>query len=159
MRKTILAARAADAKKQENERGWLDLEQNAIIEVTSEDPNFPVESALRPNGKPGWRAAEKGEQTIRVIFDEPIRISKIHLGFLETEAARSQEFVLRWAAASEGAMKEIVRQQWNFSPQGSTTETEEYNVNLANLLILELHIRPDMNEGKNIASLSRMLVA
>jgi hypothetical protein len=34
-----------------------------MVEVTSEDPNFPIESALAASQGPGWRAAEPGEQT------------------------------------------------------------------------------------------------
>jgi hypothetical protein len=37
----------------------LELEQLAKVEVTSEDPNFPIESALVSGTEPGWRAAEK----------------------------------------------------------------------------------------------------
>jgi len=31
----------------------------------SEDPNFPIESALVSGTGPGWRAAEKGKQIVR----------------------------------------------------------------------------------------------
>jgi hypothetical protein len=43
----------------------LELEQLAKVEVTSEDPNFPIESALVSGTGPGWRAAEKGKQIVR----------------------------------------------------------------------------------------------
>ena len=43
----------------------LELEQLAKVEVTSEDPNFPIESALVSGTGPGWRAAEKGKPIVR----------------------------------------------------------------------------------------------
>ena len=52
--------------------GWLDLDQIAHVAVTSEDPQFPIESAFIP-GASGWRAGGRGEQTIRLTFDPPQR--------------------------------------------------------------------------------------
>jgi catechol 2,3-dioxygenase-like lactoylglutathione lyase family enzyme len=43
--------------EQRSEQEWLELEQIAKVEVTSEDPNFPIESALAYGKGPGWRAA------------------------------------------------------------------------------------------------------
>ena len=75
---------------------WLDLESAAVVEVTSEETGYPVESALVSGETDGWRAADSGTQTIRLVFDVPQRIRRIWLVFEETEAERSQEFVLRW---------------------------------------------------------------
>ena len=47
--------------------GWLDLERAAVVEVTSEEENFPVESALVSGDTRGWRAAIPGTQTIRLV--------------------------------------------------------------------------------------------
>ena len=44
---------------------WMDLATLARLEITSEDPEHPIEFALNANSK-FWRAAEDGEQTIRV---------------------------------------------------------------------------------------------
>ncbi len=37
---------------------WLDLEQVAQVEVTSEDVAYPIEAALVPGEESGWRAAQ-----------------------------------------------------------------------------------------------------
>ena len=137
----------------ELEGGWLDLAQIATVEVTSEDPRFPIESVFT-EGDPGWRAAEPGEQRIRLIFDEPVPVCHIQLRFQEPESQRTQEFTLRWSAARGGVSTEIVRQQWNFSPAGSTTETEDYTVSLEAVSTLELAIRPDIRSSSAIASLA-----
>ncbi len=138
---------------------WLDLEQLARVEVTSEDADFPVEAVFAFGTGSGWRAAGGGRQTIRLIFREPQPIHRIHLEFSETELTRLQEFTLRWAAAQDGSFKEIVRQQWNFSPQGATSETEDYQVDLAGVSVLELTLNPDLSGGTAVASLVKWRVA
>src|ERR1700722_14769704 len=105
--------------------GRLDGERAAVVEVTSEDKDYPVESAFGSGDGPGWRAAAPGSQTIRLVFDQPQRLRCISLVFEENEIQRTQEFVLRWSPEGGGALKEIVRQQWNFSPPESVREVEE----------------------------------
>jgi hypothetical protein len=75
-----------------------------------------------PGSNNGWRATVAGEQTLCVIFDEPMSVSVIELHFAEVELERTQEFRLGWSAVEGGPTHEIVRQQWSFSPQGSTQE-------------------------------------
>jgi uncharacterized protein (DUF736 family) len=137
---------------------WLDLEEIATVEVTSEDPNFPIESALGARQGPGWRAAEPGEQIIRIVLDNPRTLRRIRLEFSETEVERTQEFTLRWSQAG-GPFREIVRQQWNFSPQGSSSEVEDYQVQLENALVLELNLKPDLMPDTAYASLAAWRVS
>src|SRR6266581_4406663 len=133
--------------------GWLDVERAASVEITSEDEEFPVESAFVPGDTRGWRAAIAGTQTIRLIFDRPQRLKQISLLFEERETARTQEFVLRWSSDGGTSFREIVRQQWNFSPPGTIREAEEYQVELFNVTVLELTIVPNMSGGTARASL------
>ncbi len=138
---------------------WLDVERHAEVEVTSEDAAHPFESALHSEGGGAWRAAEPGAQSIRLRFDEPQRIERIHLAFEEREAARTQEFVLRWSADGGRTYREIVRQQYTFSPQGTTREVEDYTVELEGVTVLELRIVPDISGGAARASLSECAIA
>ena len=152
MRKRI----AVPHRKEQSEadRGWLDLEQLATVEVTSEHPSFPVESALALREGPGWRAGQHGHQQIRIIFDEPVSLQRIQLRFCEAESDRTQEFTIRWSSACGGPTREIVRQQWNFSPTGSTTEIEDYTVDLQTVAVLELTIQPDVSGREALAALT-----
>src|SRR6476660_1316789 len=134
---------------------WLDLEHAATVEVTSEDKDFPIDSSLSIEQKQGWRAAEPGVQTIRLLFDEPQEIRCISLVFEEDAVKRTQEFVLR----SGGPFREIVRQQWNFSPPSSTREAEEYRVELSDVTVLELTIVPDIGGSAACASLKGLRLA
>jgi hypothetical protein len=138
--------------------GWLDLDHLAVIEVTSEDKDYPVEAALVSGETRGWRAADSGPQTIRLIFDQPQRLTRIALVFEETETQRTQEFVLRWSADSGRSFREIVRQQWNFSPN-TTREVEDYRVELSGVTVLELVIVPDISRGTARATLQSLRVS
>ena len=124
MRKRLVTPTPKDAPHLDED--WLDLGRIAVVEVTSEDKDCPVESALVVGELRGWRAADSGTQTIRLIFDEPQRLARISLVFEETEAERTQEFVLRWSPDSGRSFREIVRQHWNFSPPETIREVEEY---------------------------------
>jgi hypothetical protein len=135
---------------------WLDVERQAVVEVTSEDKNYPVESAFVSGDAQGWRAAAPGSQTIRLVFDEPQRLRCISLVFEESETARTQEFVLRWSPDGGNSVKEIVRQQWNFSPPDSVREVEEYQVELSAVTIVELIINPNISGGVARASLKNL---
>lgn len=132
----------------------LDLAQLAQVEISSEDADYPIENALTFSGQSGWRAATAGRQTIRLLFDEPQQINTIHLRFREEQLARTQEFVLRWSPGSAHPFREIVRQQYNFSPDSSTEEEENYTVNLDGVKVVELTIVPDVSGGNARASLS-----
>ena len=70
--------------------------------------------------------------------------------------SRTQEFVLRWSPNLEGALREIVRQQWNFSPPRTTTEVEESRIELSDLTVLGMTITPDIAGGAARASLSNV---
>ena len=130
-----------------HDEGWLDLDRAASVEVTSEEKDFGIDSALVSGETQGWRAASPGTQTIRLLFDQPQRLRRIWLVFEETETERTQEFVLRWSPDGGRAFREIVRQQWNFSPPDTLREVEEYRVEISDVTVLELVIVPDNSRG------------
>ena len=136
--------------------GWLDVERAAVVEVTSEDKDCPVEAAIVSGDARGWRAAASGSQTIRLVFDQPQRLRCISLVFEENEIARTQEFVLQWSPDGGRSVKEIIRQQWNFSPPESIREVEEYRVELSGVTLLELAINPNIGGGAARASLKNL---
>ena len=138
---------------------WLDLEPLAQVEITSEEAGYSIESALIPGTGSGWRAAQPGEQTIRLLFDEPLKLGRVHLVFQEDERERTQEFVLRWSPDGGQTYREIVRQQYNFSPPGATREVEDYTVDLDGVTALELKIVPDISGGSARASLAQLRLA
>jgi len=157
MRKRLISPTPQAVRLDRDHR--LDLSTIALVEVTSEEKDYPIENALMAGNAKGWRAAEPGTHMIRLIFDRPQNLKRISLVFEEREMSRTQEFVLRWSPQREGALREIVRQHWNFSPPHTTTEVEEYDVALSDVSVLELTITPDIAGGMARASLHRLAVS
>jgi len=155
VRKSLIAPGGQDRAVEPGE--WVDLDRVARVEVTSEDPEHPVEAALLAGRGPGWRASRPGPQTVRLVFDGPRHVRRIRLRFVADAGARTQEFVLRWVDAAS-APREVVRQQWNFSAGGSGTEVEDYRVDLPGVVELELVVTPDIAGGDAHASLAEMRV-
>jgi len=138
---------------------WLPLDQLAEAEISSEDPNYPIENALVQGRTRGWRAALPGEQIIRLTFEQPRTVKLVRVVIEEHECERTQQFVLRAALNRGGPWRELVRQQYNFNPSGAVREQEDYEVNLASVAALELSIVPDINGGEARASLQELRVA
>jgi hypothetical protein len=159
MRKSIVSPSAVAATPISDL--WRDLERIARVEISSEDEQFPIEHALGKKVTTGWRAAETGPQLIRLHFDEPLNIKRLRLHFVDKTSERSQEFAVY--AGSGAELKEVVRQQWSFSPNGSTEEIEEYTVNLSGITTLELRIDPDRSHdpkmSRQYASLQSLRLA
>jgi hypothetical protein len=159
MRKSIISPSPAAAVPGKDL--WRELERIVRVEISSEDAAFPIEHALGRKDTTGWRAAMTGPQVIRLHFDEPLNIKRLHLHFVERAAERSQEFAVY--AGSGAELKEVVRQQWTFSPHGSTEEIEDYNLNLSGITTLELRIDPDRShdptQSREYASLQSLKVA
>lgn len=139
--------------------GWLDLEPIAQVELTSEERGYPIETALRAQAGPGWRAETPGPQSIRLIFDRPLALRRIRLVFEEPSLQRTQEFTLRWAPAGGRPEQEILRQQYTFSPPDTAREVEEYQVDLADAAALVLQIIPEIGGGPARASLASLQLA
>jgi len=157
MRKRIITPTQPDTAS--SEQGWLNMEELAEVEITSEDAAHPIESALLPGHTQGWRAAGPGKQTIRLRFAHPQQLRRIKLDFVEHHTARTQEYVLRWSPDGGQSYREIVRQQWNFSPEGASSESEDLHVELQAVTALELCIIPDISGGNACASLEQMRLA
>ena len=160
MRKEIVGQKAVAGETQ-TAAEWLDLTSIARVQLTSEDPAFPIENALTTNptlNELGWRATSPGPQTVTILFDVPQRIRRIVVHFVERNMERSQEFLLRYSSAKE-TDREVVRQQWAFSPNGSPEEVEDYAVELESVTKLELVIDPDRGRRNSVATLSALRIA
>ena len=157
MRKKIINTTQQETSSLNQE--YLNLEEIVTVELISEDSDYPIESALRSKKNGQWRAATPGKQTIRLLFDHPQQLKRVNLSFQESHIERTQEYVIRYLSRNENSFKEIVRQQWNFSPEGNTIEKEEHHVDLHDVTELELIIIPDINGGETRASLMQLQLA
>ncbi len=156
MRKIV---KSADPESTPEEASWLDIGAIAQAEVTSEDSQYPIESAFGEESARGWRASERGKQTIRLFFDKPQRIRRIWLRFVEEHAERTQQFSLQWSKDENDALRPLFQQQWNFSPSGSTSQIEDYKVELDGVWMLQLVIDPDISRGTAVATLEKWRLA
>ena len=155
MRKRLISEHAAITSPPPAD--WLNLEELAEVEINSEDAAHPIEAALL--GGSGWRAAQPGRQTIRLLFPRPQHVRRILLAFVEPSVQRTQEYLLRWSGDGGLSFREIVRQQWNFSPPGASSQTEQHEVDLSGVGVLELIITPDIGNSQAFASLARLRLA
>jgi len=157
MRKRMIKRDIQEASKKKY--NWLNLATLAQVEISSEEETHPIESALVPGSGSGWRAAESGEQILRLLFDKPQKVALVRLAFQEETQERTQEFVLRWSSDGGQSYHDIARQQYNFSSPDSIRELEDYSVNLDGVTVLELCIIPDISRGSAHASLAEWRVA
>jgi hypothetical protein len=144
MQKRMIRDRASAQAAQEN---WLDVVTLADVELTSEDAAHPIEAALVQGSGAGWRAADPGPQTVRLLFHAPQRLRRIRLRFEEAGTERTQEFTLRWSPDRGRTYRDIVRQQYTFAPAGATCEVEDLTVDLVAATALDLTIIPDQRGG------------
>lgn len=154
MRKTLINQNAGNTP--DSDLIYLDLEHLAQVEISSEDPEYPIEGALVKGSKYGWQAACPGEQAIRLVFDQAQDVKHISLEFDEHDQSRTQEFALLWRTGDEDSFREILRQQYHFSPPLTNHEIENYEVDLKQLKALELRIVPNIGGGEARAKLRRL---
>ena len=152
MRKIV---KSADLQSGTEKATWLDVGAIAQVEVTSEDSQYPIESAFAEGTTGGWRASEQGKQTIKLFFDEPQQIRRIWLQFVEVANERTQQFTLQWSKDKTDALRPLFQQQWNFSPSGSTSQIEDYKVQLDGVWMFQLVIDPDISRGTAVATLEK----
>ena len=152
-------AQDAQAASMVPEEKWLDLNDLAHVDLTSQDQTHPIENALSTGNSPdGWRASALGPQTIRIHFDEPQAIRLIRVHFVEKEQERAQGFLLSCLRNGE-SKREIVRQQWTFSPNGANEQVENYFVSLTDVVTVELVIDPDRGLNRTPATLAELRIA
>jgi hypothetical protein len=155
VRKTVLPA--SEASQRSPIDAWLDIENLAAADVSSEDTVHPFEAALHGGDGEGWRASGPGPQIIRLRFDKPTVVRRIHLEFREAGREHSQEFCFS-ATSVTGEKHQIARQQWNFSPTGSTTEVEDFSVNLPDVADVTLEIDPGRHDRDALATLQSIAI-
>ena len=143
LRKQILKEHTTPAARRPEEK---DLAAIATVHVTSEDPNHPVDNAFDGERGPGasrWMAAEPGEQRIILAFDVPQGVSQVSLEVEEREVERTQELTLSISCDGGKSYRELLRQEYNFSPSGTTFEREEWSAKAEGVTNLQLLIKPD----------------
>jgi F5/8 type C domain len=138
-----------------------DIAALATVFVSSEDPRHPIDYAFDGQGGPGasrWIAAESGEQTLILAFDAPQAIRKILVEVEELSISRTQEIAVSISQDGGRTYRELVRQEYNFSPPGTTLEHEEWSIKADAISHLQLRIKPDKGGQAGRATLTMLAV-
>jgi hypothetical protein len=141
--------------------GEIDIAAVAAVLVTSEDPDHPVDHAFDQQRGPGgshWVAGETGEQTLILAFDAPQTIRRILLEVEEPGVVRTQELQLAVSGDGGQTYRELVRQEFNFSPPGTTFESEAWAVTAEGVTHLRLWIKPDKGGKPCRATLTSLVL-
>jgi F5/8 type C domain-containing protein len=139
----------------------IDIISTATVIVTSEDPAHPIENIFDNAEKAGgsrWIAADAGEQYIILDFDSPQTIHKIALTIEEPDTQRTQELTVSISADGGKTYQEVIRQQYNFSPPGTTWERETWTLPATKASCLRLDLLPDKNGKPCRATISSLLL-
>ena len=141
--------------------GEIDIAAVATVLVTSEVPDHPIDLAFDPHRGPGgtrWIAGDPGEQSVILAFDAPQTIRHILLEIEEPEVARTQELQLSLSCDGGRTYRELLRQEYNFSPAGTTFEREDWAVTAESVTHLRLVIKPDKGSKTCLATLTSLVL-
>ncbi|NDU80196.1 MAG: hypothetical protein G3I11_02440 [Ferrovum sp.] len=124
----------------------IDIIHNAEVTVTSESENSPLDNIVDGSIGPGssqWVAGTIGLQALVFKFDTPQSIIRVIYEIQEQDVARTQEVCFEVSTDSGANFREILRQEYNFSPAGSTFQREELKLDLHQITDLKMIIKPD----------------
>lgn len=116
----------------------------ATITVTSEADGHPITCVFDEERGPGasqWIAAEPGDQKLVIAFHQPQTIRQITMEIEEREVNRTQEVQLALSDDGGKTYRELLRQEFNFSPEGTTWECEDWAVEEVNVTHLTHTLR------------------
>jgi hypothetical protein len=159
LRKQIVPTRSTESASFEGEISIADI---ATVQVTSEQADHPIDHAFDHHRGPGgsrWIADEPGEQIVTLLFDRPQTIRQIGVEVEELAVSRTQELSVSVSSDGGRTYRELVRQEFNFSPPGTTFEREHWSTSAGAVTHLRLAIRPDKGGRVGRASLTALMLA
>jgi hypothetical protein len=138
--------------------GEIDIVSCATIAYSSEHPAHPAEHMLDGRSGPGatrWMSARPDTvEHIVVEFDQPQTISRLVYEVEEAVRERTQEVRVEVSEGGSGAYRQILVQEYTFSPRGATYQREELRFNL-HVSHLRLTIVPNKS-GSGTATLTSL---
>jgi hypothetical protein len=156
LRKRPLEAEAATSARA---AGEIDIAGCATIAYSSEDPAHPVEHMLDGRNGPGatrWVSARLDTvEHIVIEFDRPQPVSRLLYEVEETLRERTQEVRLDVSEDGGQSYRQILVQEYNFSPRGATCQREEQRFNLRQVTHLRLTLVPNKS-GSGTASITAL---
>jgi hypothetical protein len=148
-------------KKGSSQGREIDIAATAVVQVTSEMADYPLDHVFDSSRGPGgsrWVAGEPGEQTIIVDFDTPQALAEIALEIEEQKISRTQELSLSISSDSGKTYRELLRQEYNFSPPATTFEQENWRIVEDGITHLRLWIKPDKGGNPCRATITSLVL-
>ena len=142
-------------------RGEIDIATVATVLVTSEAPEHPIDHVFDDHRGPGgtrWIAGEPGEQIVILAFDAPQTINQILLEVEEPEVTSNTGTPVGLSCDGGRTYRELLRQEFNFSPAGTTFEREKWTVSAQGVTHLRLVIKPDKGGKPCRATLTSLVL-
>jgi hypothetical protein len=142
--------------------GEISIADVATVQVTSEEPDHPIDNAFDHNRGPGgsrWIADGPGEQTVILLFASPQAIRKIGMEIEELSVNRTQELSVSVSSDGGRTYRELVRQEFTFSPPGTSFEREFWSTSERAVTHLRLEIKPDKGGRVGRATLTSLTLA
>jgi hypothetical protein len=138
-----------------------DVSVLATVLVTSETVDHPIDNVFDTQRGPGgsrWMAAAPGEQVLILAFDAAQTIRRVSLEVEELEVSRTQELELSVSSDGGQTYRELRRQEYTFSPPGTTFEREDWAVTAEGITHLQLRIKPDKRGKPCRATLTSLAI-
>jgi hypothetical protein len=146
LRKRLLEAEAMTCAGTDNE---INIVGCATIAFSSESPAHPIEHLFDGHSGPGatrWISARPDTvERVIVEFDEPHSISHLVYEVEESVRERTQEIRVEISENGDRTCRQILVQEYNFSPSGATYQREELRLNLLRVSRLRLTVVPNKN--------------
>jgi len=158
LRKHILAEHPTASASPREEK---DIAALATVLVTSETADHPIDNVFDTRCGPGgrcWMAATPGEQILILAFDTAQTIRRVSLEVEELEVSRTQELELSVSSDGGQTYRELRRQEYTFSPPGTTFEREDWAVTAEGITHLQLRIKPDKGGKPYRATLTSLAI-
>lgn len=139
--------------------GEIEIARHAVLGYSSEDPRDPLDHLIdghHGRGGTRWTSARPNATEFIVLeFDHPQRISRLVYEVEECRHARTQEVRVEVSADGGRTYRQVLAQDYTFSPQGATFQHEDLSFDLPAITHLSLTIVPNKG-GSGIASLTSL---
>ena len=139
----------------------LDVKAGATVAYSSEQPDHPVDNIFDgrdgPHGTFWASASTDTTETILLEFDQPQNISRLIFEAEERRVERTQEVRLEVSSDGGNSFRQLLVQEFVFSPAGATFQREDLRLSAVGVSHLRLTIVPHKNGSGRAAITSLRL--
>jgi hypothetical protein len=139
--------------------GEIDIANRATLVYSSEDPDHPLEHLIDGHcgrGATRWAGARPNTaERIVLEFDDPQQISRLVYEVEECCQPRTQEVRVEVSTDHGRTYRQVLAQEYTFSPQGATLQHEDVRLDLPAITHLSLTVVPNKG-GSGVATLTSL---